>query len=471
MFFLFFHSRYYLTRFLKLLPVLVTALALASCQLAESPETASEAPPVTEVVSTQAPPSPAPKVKEQESEPLPVPVTELWQRIALGLELQEFYDHPQVLAQLENYGNNQAYFDLVAERARPFLYSIVEEIESRGLPMELALLPMVESTFNPNAYSAEHAVGLWQFVGATADSFGLQRDWWYDGRRDPIASTRAALDYLELLYQQFEEDWLLALAAYNTGDGNVRRAIRRHGGQQPSYWDLGLPRETRFHVPKLLALAAVVSGRGQEELELPPIPNLEVTASVPLEFQLDLATAARLMGLEAQQLRRLNPGYLQWATHPDNPQSLLVPLASVDALLTQVALLPPEERVSWDSYRIQPGDTLIGFARKLDTRVDILRTVNSITGSRIIAGDTLLIPRIDNIGLLNQIALPEQARRTSQPVPRQYRVRSGDNLWSIARRYDLHSEDIARHNNIELDGLLMPGQILNFSFASGGTAE
>ena len=171
---------------------------------------------------------------------------DLWERVRDGFQLGTHYDHPKVASYIQSYSKQQRYFDLMQERASPFLFSIVEEIERRGLPMEFALLPMVESTYNPNAYSREHAVGLWQFVGATGKSFGLQQDWWFDGRRDPRASTIAALDYMEQLYKQFDEDWLLAIAAYNTGDGNLRRAIRRSNEDEIEFWNLNLPGETKL---------------------------------------------------------------------------------------------------------------------------------------------------------------------------------------------------------------------------------
>ncbi|MEQ8954379.1 MAG: transglycosylase SLT domain-containing protein [Gammaproteobacteria bacterium] len=465
----------------RLLAYLAVATAVISCQTAEQQPSEEENVAATGVAGIVTPSpfriAPPPRsaheaeLQGEAGQDEPVPAADLWQRIRSGFRLQRYYFHPQVLEQIHNYDHNQTYFDLVSERARPFLFAIVEEIEQRDLPLELALLPIVESTFDANAYSAEHAVGLWQFVGATADSFGLQRDWWYDGRRDPVASTRAALAYLQLLYEQFDQDWLLALAAYNTGDGNVRRAIRRSDSGQSSYWDLALPRETQFHVPRLLALAAVISDQQQFGLVLPLLPNEAVTATAQLDVQLDLATAARLIDMEPAQLHSLNPGYLQWATHPDAPQSLLVPKESAAALVNLAQTLPAEQRVSWDSYVIEAGDTLSGIARKLNSRVDILKTVNSISGSRIIAGDILLVPRVDSASQLSQLVLPGRVAVQVEAIPAQYRVRRGDNLWSIARRFDLHSADIARHNNIELQGLLRPGQTLDLSFALGGIAE
>ena len=186
---------------------------------------------------------------------------DLWRRMQAGFQLRDDYAQAEVVSRLQYYTDNQRYFDLVSERAAPFLYWIVEEVDRRHLPQELALVPIVESTFNPNAYSGEHAVGLWQFVGATGKSFGLQQDWWYDARREPRAATIAALDYLQIFYGQFNENWMLALAAYNTGDSNLRRAIRKSGQGTGiiDFWNLPLPRETHAHVAKILARAKVIS--------------------------------------------------------------------------------------------------------------------------------------------------------------------------------------------------------------------
>ena len=220
----------------------------------------------------------------------------LWVRLQTQFQLEAHYKNPAVDEELTAYIYNQAYFDRITERAEPFLFWIVTEIERRNLPMELALIPIVESTFNPNAYSPKHAVGLWQFIGPTAKSFGLQQDWWYDGRRDPRASTVAALDFLEQLYKEFDEDWLLALAAYNTGQGNVNRAIKKTArrNESPDFWSLPLPRETRAHVPKILALAKLISNSKRYGVELAPIENKEPLAIIEIDSQIDLSQAAKL---------------------------------------------------------------------------------------------------------------------------------------------------------------------------------
>lgn len=391
---------------------------------------------------------------------------DLWKRIRDGFQLHDHYSHPNVARYIQNYSTQQRYFDLLQNRASPFLFEIVEEIERRGLPMEFALLPMVESTYNPNAYSRQHAVGLWQFVGATGASFGLQQDWWFDGRRDPLASTHAALDYMEQLYKQFDEDWLLAIAAYNTGDGNLRRAIRRSEDDEINFWTLNLPGETEAHVPKLLALSAIIADNEAWNIELEPLANEAVLRSVPVGTQIDISQAARLAEIDYEQLRALNPGYLQWATHPDQPQKMLLPLENAALLESALAGIDKHDLLTWDRYEIKPGDTLGAIAARLNTRVDILQTFNSLAGSRITAGESLLIPRTNDPELLASAPriTRERTRETPQ-VPSQYKVRNGDNLWVIARRFQLRSIEIAAWNQIPLDELLQPGQILNLSYA------
>ncbi|MEX2131703.1 MAG: transglycosylase SLT domain-containing protein [Pseudohongiellaceae bacterium] len=317
---------------------------------------------------------------------------DLWDRIVAGFRLDDHYSHPDVQRELNSYIKNQAYFDRIAHRATPFLYWMVEEVERRQLPTELVLLPIIESAFDPRAVSNQRAVGLWQIVAPTARMLGLQQDWWYDGRRDPIASTTAALDYLETLYDQFDQDWLLALAAYNAGEGNMRQALK-HRDEETSFWDLRLPDETQTHVPRLLALADILAHAEHHEIELPEIPNAVYFRVVDPGFQIDLSIAAETADLELAVLRDLNPGYLQWATHPDTQHRILVPIQIASRFETELVSIPQEQRLIWDQYLIQPGDTLSSIARKLDTRVDVLQRVNGLSSTRIIAGRSLLIPR------------------------------------------------------------------------------
>lgn len=443
---------------------------LAACQV----NTVPEPPPAT--TSNQSPEarpareSRAPDVTSiDSSETLPLVFDNLWDRIRHGLKLQAHYQHEDVQYWIANYAGDQRFFDLIAERAEPFLFYIVDEVETAGLPAELALLPVVESTFDPNAYSAVHAVGLWQFLGPTARSFGLQLDWWYDGRRDPHASTEAAIAYLSRIHAQFDENWLVAIGAYNTGSPNMRRAIRRSGqssDQGIDFWSLPLAPETRAHVPKLLAIAAIVSEPANYGIELPALANANPLQLVEIGSQIDLAQAARLAEIDYEQLRHFNNGYRQWATHPDTPQRLYLPPENAEKLQASLRSLPADQFVTWDRYEIQSGDTLGGIASKLGTSVDVLRVVNRLSSSRIIAGRSLLIPRgLNNASDLTELASLAPTQSAPPAVPDSYRVRAGDNLWSIARRFQLRSQDIARHNGFALDALLMPGQVLDLSYS------
>lgn len=393
----------------------------------------------------------------------------LWDRIRDGFQLQEEYSHPSVKKQINQHSNNQRLFDLVSLRASPFLYFIVEEIEKRGLPLELALLPIVESTYNPNAYSVDHAVGLWQMIGPTAHSFGVQQDWWFDGRRDPLISTTAALDYLESLHKNFGNNWLVAIGAYNTGGGNMRRAMRRsdQSFEDLDFWSLPVAPETRSMVPKLLAFAAIINDIGSHKIDLPIIANQPALEAVELPSQIDLAQAAQILDIEYDELRTFNPGYLQWATHPDGPQLLLVPPAKADDFRKQIGTMDPSALITWDRYKIKSGDTLSTIASKLGTRIDVLQTINHLDSSRIVAGDSLLIPRnINSVSALanyDPASLPSPRKTASAPT--RYTIRRGDNLWSIARKFNLRSAEIAKWNNFEINTTLRPGQVLDLSFS------
>ena len=390
----------------------------------------------------------------------------LWNRLRAGLALQEAYSHPEVTKQLPRFNKEQAYFDTVTARAKPFLYNIVAEAERRELPMELALLPFIESAFNPNAYSRQRAVGLWQFMSGTARGYGLRQDWWVDDRRDPLRSTYAALDYLESLHKEFDGDWLLALAAYNTGAGNVRRAQRRHGdaigtGSGPAnsqFWQLRLSGETRAHVPRLLALARVIAEPAAFEITLEPIANTAQLTQVDLERQIDLSRAAGFAEISLPELKNMNPRYLQWATPPDTEQWLYLPAKSAKSFREAMAQRTGESLVTYERYAIRSGDTLSGIARRLDTRVDVLQRVNGLEDSRIVAGRSLLIPQGDGaLGLEDLPLLPEA---TMLAAPEIYTVKRGDNLWKIARRFQLRSVELRRLNALGEEALLKPGQKL-----------
>jgi membrane-bound lytic murein transglycosylase D len=382
------------------------------------------------------------------------PAEDLWERIRRGLTWQQLHN-AQIGRERDRILAQHNYLPLVSDRASLYLYYIVEEVERRGLPMEVALLPLVESLLNPFAYSSEQAAGLWQIMPSTGRYLGLEQDWWFDGRRDLRESTRVALDYLEDLHRGLEGDWLLGLAAYNSGKTRVRRAqkVNRNQGKETDYWSLKLPRETRNYVPRLIALAQIVAYPEAFGVEIPSVPNRPAFEISNTGGQIELQRAAQLAGIELSKLRALNAGHLRWATAPDRPD-LLLPIGAGEPFSEGVAALTPEERVRWEYYKIQNGDNLIGIAKAFNTDVALLRQANSIRGSMIRAGDTLMIPKGE--AWVSSIAMAT----SEKPTAKGYRVRRGDSLHRIAGKFNVSVNEIVAWNQLDPGKYLQPGQKL-----------
>lgn len=386
----------------------------------------------------------------------------VWHRVSQGIQFANNHSNDKIQSQIDWFIKNPDYILQVTERSAPFIYEIVTEIERRGLPLELALLPMIESSYNPKARSSANAAGLWQFMARTASNFGLKRDFWYDGRQDPIASTYAALDYLERLHAQFDGDWLLALAAYNAGQGTVLRAIDRNKRQNRAtdFWSLPLPSETQNHVPRLLGLAYVISEPEKYGIALSDVPFQPYLAQVDPGTQMDLNLIASLAGLEPETVFRLNPGYLQWGTHPDGPHTVMLPADALQTFEYNFANMA-NTPTTWDRYVIRSGDTLSAIARNHSTQVATLQQLNNLSGSRIVAGQTLLIPRAVRNGEVLSAPMALLAAANSYPVPSgEYQVQRGDSLWRIANRYKLDIAELAALNNLSTEGVLSIGQKL-----------
>lgn len=383
---------------------------------------------------------------------------DLWGRIAHDLHWRK--DHPLVARERDHILAQPGFFDTLSERAHPVLPWIVSEIEARGLPLELSLIPVIESMLDPWAYSSRHSAGLWQINPITARHYDLDRNWWYDARYDIATATDVALDYLTELNQAFDGDWELALAAYNSGRSRVARAIERarQKGEATDYWSLGLPRETQRYLPRILALSQILRTPDQYGIQLPRLPLLADMTAVDTGGQIEIERAAVLAGMEVGELRRMNPGQLRWATAPEKPGVLWLPEDRVDAFRAELAELAPDQRVRWSRYTIAPGDNLIGIARRFDTRVQLIRAVNNLNGNFIRAGDTLLIPKGDH--WRDSLAL---ASVSDPGRPQHYRVRRGDSLWRIARKFNVAVDSLRRWNNLTAGGYLQPGQQLKLA--------
>ncbi|GGD68321.1 lytic transglycosylase [Lacimicrobium alkaliphilum] len=420
--------------------------------------------PITHPVEDIATPiEPKPEISEQPEEVQEI--TNLWMRIRQQLSF-EVPDDRRVKAQQNWYLKHPEYMDRVSKRAAPFLYLIVEEIEKQKMPMELVLLPIVESAFDPFAYSHGRAAGMWQFIPETGKRFGLRQNWWYDGRRDVMASTRSAMAYLQYLHRFFDGDWLHALAAYNSGEGRVQRAIRKNKRQNKptDFWSLDLPRETRAYVPKLLALANILKNAEQFNAKWLPIENKPVTTLVKVGSQIDLALAADLAGLSLKELHALNPGYNRWATDPKGEHELLLPTQKADIFVAALSDIDDSKRLNWVRHKVRSGDSLLKLAKQYHTEVDVIRQVNEIRGNMIRAGDHLLVPVA--LKSLETYSLSEGQRLAqTQSQPRashklSHTVVSGDSLWEISRQYKVNLRSLAKWNAMAPTDPLMPGQKL-----------
>lgn len=395
----------------------------------------------------------------------PAPPTDVWERMRRGFSWS-IPVNAQIEREFKWFAARSEYLDRIQQRAEPYLFFIMEEIEKRGMPAELALLPVVESAFRPFAYSPGRAAGLWQFIPSTGRHYGLKQNWWYDGRRDVVASTQAALDYLKRLNELFNGDWELALAAYNAGEGNVQRAIRKNKrkGKPTDFWSLKLPRETRSYVPRLLALARLFGEPIKHGIQLKPIANKPHFSSVDIQSQLDLALAAEMAALSMEELYMLNPGFNRWATDPQGPHRLQLPIDKVEPFMQKLAALDSSKRLRWTRYKIRQGDNLGTIARKHGTTIGLLQQINKLRGSRIRAGKHLLIP-ISTKKLTHYSLSAQQRKVKAKSVTRKgtrltYEVQPGDTLWDISRNYKVNHRKLAGWNAMAPRDTLHPGQEL-----------
>ncbi len=373
-------------------------------------------------------------------------------------------------SQLTYFEKNPGYLNRVSKRSKPYLHFILSEVQKRDMPYEMALLPIVESSFQPTAYSEQSAVGLWQFIPSTAHLCGLDKNWWYDGRQDTIQSTQAALDYLQKLYALNNNDWLLALASYNAGIGNVYKAIKQYKKKhtsedvQPTFWEIKpyLPKETQNYVPQLLAVSYIINQADDWGIELEPIENSPFFTEVELDQQITLSEAAKLSGISKELFGILNPGYLRPTTPPKGPFNILLPVEHVADFKHLLATETNLFDIQWMRHKIKPGDSLGLIAEKYHTSRKAIQNLNGLKDNRIRAGKTLLIP------VPTQYAdKVERFTNKSQykGVKKIHTVASGDSLWRISRYYNVDTRTLCRWNNIGIQTPLRKGQKLEIRSA------
>ena len=372
---------------------------------------------------------------------------------------------------LNYFQNNPNYLNRVSVRSKPYLHFILSEVQKRDMPYEMALLPIVESSFQPTAQSHQSAVGLWQFIPSTAHMYGLDQNWWYDGRQDTVQSTQAALDYLQKLYSLNNNDWLLALASYNAGIGNVYKAIKKykkknaHMDEAPTFWDIQsyLPKETQNYVPQLLAVSQTINQAQHWGIELEPVENSPFFTEVELKQQITLSEAAKLSGVSEELFTILNPGYLRPTTPPEGPFNILLPVEHAEDFKQRLTEENNLFDIQWMRHKIKSGESLGLIAEKYHTSRAAIQTLNGLKDNRIRAGKTLLIP------VPTQYAhkVERFTNKTQyKGIKKIHTVTSGDSIWSIGRYYNVDTRILCTWNNIGIKTPLRKGQKLEIHSAA-----
>ncbi len=387
------------------------AFCLFSAFAAASEEHDSTVPSSAPAAAELAPSEPVPTIELKEDPPplatidLTLPPDDLWDRIRHGFGMPDI-DSPLVLQQQAWYLARPDYLRRVVERSRRYMHHIVEELEKRGMPTELALLPIVESAYNPMAYSRAHASGMWQFIPSTGKTYQLDQNWWMDQRRDIIASTSAALEYLQSIYEM-HGDWHLALASYNWGENAVARAINKNRakGLPTDYLSLSMPNETRWYVPKLQALKNIIAQPTLFNVSLDPIPNKPYFHTVEVSAHMDVAIAARLAEMTIEEFLALNPAFNRPVIPDKGGANIVLPAEKVDVFMSNLEA-HNKPLTSWQAYSIKKGESLDSVAKKHGLSVARLRQVNGISAKmRIGPGHTLLVPARGETGANNLLAV------------------------------------------------------------------
>ncbi len=446
-----------LQRFKPLRGTCITFLCLAGL-LAGGPAAANlwMLGPMTSAQSDSAASSDSPAIAE---------TADVLDKLRAGFTLT-YEENARTAAELKWFARHPDYLNRVFTRAQRYMPHIAAELERRGMPLELALLPIVESAYDPFAYSHGRAAGLWQMIPGTAKRFGIKQNWWYDGRRDVVDSTRAALDYLQHLEGLNDGNWLNAIASYNSGEGNVLRAARknRKANKSIDFWYLKLPRETSMYVPKLLALVEIVANPEKYNLTLPVVADEQQFRVADIGGQLDLALAAELAGVDVDTVYQYNPGYNRWSTDPSGPHQLVMPIDVADQFVAALDAVPAADRVRWKRHKVKEGEAISQIAEKYNTTVSALRAANNLRGNTIRAGHHLMIPVATkplsaySKSADARLAKTQNRQRAGSRV--EHVVRSGESFWTISRRYKITHRQLAAWNGMAPGDTLSVGRKL-----------
>ncbi len=390
----------------------------------------------------------------------------LWQVLREHFSLDDYSYAPAVRAQIRWYQYHRAYFERVTNRARPYLYYIYQQVKKNHLPIELVALPMIESAYNPFAYSHAGASGLWQIMPKTANYFGIKHNYWYDGRRDITSSTKMALGYLTYLSSFFNHNWLLAIAAYDSGEGTVLNALQYNSryGRRLNFWSLPLPQETQAYVPSLLAVVAIIKNPARYGLSLPYIPARPYLGEVTIAQSMQLAQIAKLTGIKMEHVYELNPGFNHWVTGTQGPFHLLLPIDKIEHF--KLALNAYNKTRVQDHY-VTKGDTLGRIALLYHRSADTIKQFNHLNSNVIRVGQKITIPPLVTLKTDPKKIEPSTTKLVAnkgfyhqEHAPFVYQIQKGDSVATLAKKYNISARDIQHWNNLHNLKQLVAGKKL-----------
>lgn len=385
----------------------------------------------------------------EQSKPVPVYV-DVWDRIRASYSNRQVTLDEKTLRYINAYLANPSQLEKLLEKGRYFIYFVLEELDRYGLPPELALLPYIESNYDPFSISSSGAMGIWQFMPATARIYGLKDTWWQEQRHDPLVSSKAAVRYLAYLHNRFNKEITYTLAAYNGGPTLLEKRIKlnKKANKPTNYQNLKLSRQTQEYVPKFMAIVELVLNAKKYGVNLPDFPNKKVLGSVELDGQVEILAFSEFAGLKPEFVYKLNAGYTKWASPPGNKTIFNVPIELEEILNLKKERFIQTNQINWVTHKVSKGDSLWKIAEEFDTEVDVLKKVNYLSSNTLTLNQELLIPLSND---QNQSFIPYQAHIISE----------GDTLWNLGLRYKISPAEIAKNNGLKMDSPLSIGKELN----------
>jgi len=385
----------------------------------------------------------------EQSKPVPV-YGDVWDRIRASSSNRQVKLEEKTLRYINAYLANPSQLEKLLEKGRYFIYFVLEELDRYGLPPELALLPYIESNYDPFSISSSGAMGIWQFMPATARIYGLKDTWWYEQRHDPLVSSKAAVRYLAYLHNRFNKEITYTLAAYNGGPTLLEKRIKlnKKANKPTNYENLKLPRQTQEYVPKFMAIVELVLNAKKYGINLPDFPNKKVLGSVELDGQVEILAFSEFAGLKPEFVYKLNAGYTKWASPPGNKTIFNVPIELEEMLNLKKDKFIQTNQINWVTHKVSKGDSLWKIAEEFDTEVNVLKKVNYLSSNTLSLNQELLIPLSND---QNQSFIPYQAHIISE----------GDTLWNLGIRYKISPAEIAKNNGLKMSSPLTIGKELN----------